>query len=212
MFLLVDGVTKGTKPPRGSPHRLLVEPFLPITQRRRKSCSPSIGSFVTQRSSFVLERHQIQSAECSSFRGQPLSCYPSDLPEKQVALERSAERSASPLLCFPLNSKKKDLICVLVLILKTLGFFELLDNSWPNYILPRPGLTSIFWSLSLLTSLFNPQLHTGNMLLLLIRPLTECPQPASPFDFPHLYLWWRTDDLCWRRQSFGFICFPFSWI
>lgn len=37
--------------------------------RRMKSCSFSIGSFVSQCSFFVLEGHRIQSAECLSFRG-----------------------------------------------------------------------------------------------------------------------------------------------
>lgn len=38
-------------------------------QRQMKSCPSSIGSFVSLCSSFVLQGHQIQSAECSSFRG-----------------------------------------------------------------------------------------------------------------------------------------------
>lgn len=38
-------------------------------QRQMKSCPSSIGAFVSPRSSFVLQGHQIQSAECSSFRG-----------------------------------------------------------------------------------------------------------------------------------------------
>lgn len=94
--------------------------------RDRWNRVPPIGSFVSQCSSFVLEGHQIQSAECLSFRRAErtafilLSLWPSI---KAVELEGSWKMAAFWQYCglFPVETEWI-WSCVFVLTLKSLVF------------------------------------------------------------------------------------------
>lgn len=166
-----------------------------------KSCSSSIGSFVSQSSSFVLEGHQIQSVECLSFRGAErtafilLSFWPYI---KAVESEGNAAHSRGTLVCFLLKTKRSDLcpcadsenliflnfwhIPGVIFILHTL-LFLVVSNTSTSY----PHCTILY-----------PQLHIKNMppFVILVPSYLSPLHPTISLTFvcPHAWVTFAGDD------------------
>lgn len=154
-------------------------------QRQMKSCSSSIAFFVSQCSFFVLEGHQIQLAECLSFRGAGrtafilLSFWPyikaAELKGSTVARKPGSNITRNGCflvdLCFIYCTTWMDASCVFVLTLKV---FFLYSRS--NFYSSYQHMNFCLWSHLLLP----PDLHVQPFHL---RLLLKSP-PTSIFFIP----------------------------